>query len=175
MERNTIQNMSGGYYDYGYYKLDQYEGHMKDSDLNEMIRDLKTLLHDLEWCDSGDINEFDYAKTANTFKEKWMPGRDTVLAEVDRRWEISNHYNDVLYKFSHLPRFCVMHYDYNAKKELDTSDLTTYRRALEDFATEKPMGETDRVELWFFPDEEEKQYNDNILLKYKVANKEGMV
>lgn len=165
--------MSGGYYDYGYYKLDQYEGHMKDNDLNEMIRDLKTLLHDLEWCDSGDTTEFDYAQSANIFKEKWMPGRDKVLAEVDRRWEVSNHYDDILYNYSHLPCFRVMHYDYELKMELKASDLITFRQALEVFAAEKPLRETDRIELWFFADKDDKKQNDDIVLKYKVANKEG--
>lgn len=167
--------MSGGTYDYGYYKLEQYEGCMKDDDLNEMIRDLKVLLHDLEWCDSGDTNIFDYAKSANIFKEKWMPGRDKVIPVVDRRWEVSNHYDDILYHYSHLPLFHVAHFDYKANGYITVGPPTTFKQALEDFDKARPTKETDRVELVFMPTDEQENYNDDIVMKYKVESEEGQM
>lgn len=166
--------MSGGSYDYGYYKLDQYEGCMKDADLNEMIRDLRVLLHDLEWCDSGDTTIFDYAKSANVFKEKWMPGRDKIIPQIDRRWEVSNKYDDVLYHYSHLPLFHVAHYDYKANEYLKIGTPASFKNALEVFTKEKPTSDTDRVELVFMPTKEQKEYNDNIIIKYKVESEDGI-
>lgn len=41
--------MSGGSYDYKYSVLeDYYVGYMYDEELNEMIKDLTSVLHDLE-------------------------------------------------------------------------------------------------------------------------------
>lgn len=64
--------MSGGHYDYAYYNLDRYEGNMKDDELEVLLNDFKILLHDLEWCDSGDTNEEDYKESVKKFKEKWL-------------------------------------------------------------------------------------------------------
>ena len=69
--------MSGGSYDYKYYILDDYYvGRMYDKELNEMMKDLVEVLHDVEWWQSCDISEEDYRETVNKFKKKWFK-RDT--------------------------------------------------------------------------------------------------
>ena len=64
--------MSGGCYDYGYYQLENYIGHTKDIEIDDLLKDLQELLHDLEWCDSGDIGEEDYFEKLTEFKNKWF-------------------------------------------------------------------------------------------------------
>ena len=65
--------MSGGSFDYMYQKiLEQYEGSMLDSELEELLVDFCDLLHDLEWFESADIGEEDYRKTVADFKLKWF-------------------------------------------------------------------------------------------------------
>lgn len=65
--------MSGGSYDYMCYRIEEYYvGHMKDIELNDLMKDISKLLHDLEWADSGDISDESYFKTVTTFKNKWF-------------------------------------------------------------------------------------------------------
>jgi len=65
--------MSGGSYDYICYKLEeQCENNMHDAEMNDLIKDLCKVLHDLEWWDSGDISEEAYRKTLSAFKKKWF-------------------------------------------------------------------------------------------------------
>ena len=65
--------MSGGSHDYIYSALlNQCQDKMRDEELNEMIVDFATVLHDLEWWCSGDIGEDDYRKSATDFKKKWF-------------------------------------------------------------------------------------------------------
>lgn len=65
--------MSGGSHDYVYEKI-EYElcGQMKDEELNDLMKDIVELAHDLEWYDSCDIGEEDYFETVRKFKEKWF-------------------------------------------------------------------------------------------------------
>lgn len=78
--------MSGGSHDYVCFKIDEYLcGQMHDRELNDLMRDVSKLAHDLEWADSGDYCREDYFKTVKKFKAKWFKGnRDERLrAYVD--------------------------------------------------------------------------------------------
>lgn len=68
--------MSGGSYDYKSYVIEEYyAGRMYDLELDEMMKDLVKVLHDVEWWQSGDIDEEDYRKTVDEFKKKWFKRR----------------------------------------------------------------------------------------------------
>lgn len=73
--------MSGGSYDYVCYKLsNECVGRMHDTEMNDLIRDLSGVLHDLEWWQSGDYSEDQYRETVSEFKKKWFKGdRSTRL------------------------------------------------------------------------------------------------
>ena len=76
--------MSGGHFDYLFYRVeDTYIGNMNDIELNEMMKDLIKVLHDLEWYESGDIGEEDYIKTVKWFKGRWFGKKckDCILSE----------------------------------------------------------------------------------------------
>ena len=65
--------MSGGSYNYIYSKLlSECEGNMYDAEMDDMIRDLAEVLHDLEWWQSGDSSEKRYRVTLAKFKSKWF-------------------------------------------------------------------------------------------------------
>lgn len=65
--------MSGGSYDYKFSVIeDYYVNSMFDTELDEMMKDLVVLLHDLEWWQSADIGEESYRKTVKAFKSKWF-------------------------------------------------------------------------------------------------------
>lgn len=65
--------MSGGSYNYTCYRVeDEYVGAMHDAELDEMMKDLVDVLHDVEWWQSSDIGEDDYRKTVKAFKKKWF-------------------------------------------------------------------------------------------------------
>lgn len=65
--------MSGGSYSYIYSKLlNECDGSMYDEEMNDMIRDLAEVLHDLEWWQSGDWSEDVYRETLVKFKKKWF-------------------------------------------------------------------------------------------------------
>lgn len=73
--------MSGGSYSYIYSTLDnECCGRMYDPEMDDMIKDLCKVLHDLEWWQSCDIGREDYYETLRKFKEKWFKGdRQTRL------------------------------------------------------------------------------------------------
>jgi len=67
--------MSGGDYSYIYSKLSmECEGRMYDAEMNDLIKDLCEVLHDLEWWQSGDTSEERYRNTLTKFKAKWFKG-----------------------------------------------------------------------------------------------------
>ena len=68
--------MSGGSYNYIFTNI-EYDlvGRMYDTELNEMMKDLVEVLHDLEWWISGDIGEERYRETVTKFKSKWFKRR----------------------------------------------------------------------------------------------------
>lgn len=67
--------MSGGSYNYIYSKLlTECSGSMYDAEMNDMIKDLADVLHDLEWWQSDDISEKEYRATLLKFKQKWLHG-----------------------------------------------------------------------------------------------------
>lgn len=72
--------MSGGSYKYGCFRLEElYVGHMYDDEMNDMMKDLYKVLHDVEWWQSDDIGEEVYRETVNEFKDKWFGKRDENL------------------------------------------------------------------------------------------------
>ena len=65
--------MSGGSFDYMCYQIEEkYCGFMEDKELNEMMKDIVNLLHDLEWYTSGDTSQDDYKNSVKKFKDKWF-------------------------------------------------------------------------------------------------------
>lgn len=65
--------MSGGSYDYIYCRLkEECDGRMYDAEMDDMIRDLAEVLHDLEWWKSADSSEDEYRATLTRFKAKWF-------------------------------------------------------------------------------------------------------
>lgn len=67
--------MSGGSYNYLCFQIEEeYVGRMHDIELDDMMKDLAKLLHDLEWWQSSDTSEESYRKTVKDFKEKWFKG-----------------------------------------------------------------------------------------------------
>lgn len=65
--------MSGGSYDYTYSKVEyEYVGAMHDKELDDLMKDLVEVLHDLEWWQSGDYSEQQYRETVKNFKDKWF-------------------------------------------------------------------------------------------------------
>jgi len=67
--------MSGGSYAYIYSRLsEECENRMYDAEMDDLIKDLCKVLHDLEWWQSGDTSEGQYRKTLSAFKKKWFKG-----------------------------------------------------------------------------------------------------
>ena len=65
--------MSGGSYAYKFCTIEEYYvGAMYDAELDEMMKDLVEVLHDVEWWQSADISEENYRKTVKEFKDKWF-------------------------------------------------------------------------------------------------------
>ena len=65
--------MSGGSYSYIYNRVEEEcVNRMYDSQLNEMMKDLVKVLHDLELWKSSDTGEETYRRTVTEFKKKWF-------------------------------------------------------------------------------------------------------
>lgn len=75
--------MSGGSRNYFYYQLEEQAGEMRDRELDELVRDLAKVMHDLEWWESCDYSEDAYRETVREFKRKWFGGaREEVLRGI---------------------------------------------------------------------------------------------
>ena len=67
--------MSGGSYNYIYSNLKtECDGTMYDAEMNDLITDLREVLHYLEWWQSDDTSEETYRETLSAFKKKWLNG-----------------------------------------------------------------------------------------------------
>lgn len=65
--------MSGGSYNYVHCRVEEEcVNRMYDSQLNEMMKDLVKVLHDLEWWQSSDTGEDTYRRAVTEFKKKWF-------------------------------------------------------------------------------------------------------
>lgn len=94
--------MSGGSYDYKSYVLEEYYvGKMYDTELDEMLKDLIEVLHDVEWWQSCDISEEDYRETVNKFKKKWFK-RDTFQVKNFIEEQFNNTKQELLKQFNYL-------------------------------------------------------------------------
>jgi hypothetical protein len=76
--------MSGGSYNYTYCRVDEeYVGRMYDAEMDDMMKDLVKVLHDLEWWQSCDTDEESYRKSLKSFKRKWFKGdRNARLEKI---------------------------------------------------------------------------------------------
>ena len=80
--------MSGGSYNYIYSRLlNECGGQMYDAEMNDLIKDICDVLHDLEWWQSGDISEEDYRQTLISFKKKWFKAtrKDRLKGYIDKQ------------------------------------------------------------------------------------------
>ena len=67
--------MSGGSFGYMYNQIEEiYRDEFDDVDMNEMLHDFCTVLHDLEWWKSADYGEKQYRDSVKSFKKKWIRG-----------------------------------------------------------------------------------------------------
>lgn len=65
--------MSGGSYSYIYCRVEEEcVNRMFDSQLNEMMKDLVKVLHDLEWWQSCDCDEKRYREAVTKFKKNGL-------------------------------------------------------------------------------------------------------
>lgn len=82
--------MSGGSHNYAYCQIDEYfVGHMHDRELDDLMKDVSKLMHDLEWFDSGDYGPDGYFDTVKAFKRKWFeqPRKDRLRKLIDKSVE----------------------------------------------------------------------------------------
>ena len=96
--------MSGGSYNYIYSRLSmECAGEMKDAEMDDLIKDLCEVLHDLEWWQSGDIGEEDYRKTLSEFKTKWLGGNreERLKGYIDKQLSVTR---SRLYDLIGMPR-----------------------------------------------------------------------
>lgn len=78
--------MSGGSHNYLCYQIEEYYvGHMHDRELDDLMKDIAKLTHDLEWYDSGDYGPDGYFDTVKEFKKKWFQGvrKDRLRKLID--------------------------------------------------------------------------------------------
>ena len=81
--------MSGGSYSYVYCKVEnECVGRMFDRQLDEMMKDLVKVLHDLEWWKSSDTGEDTYRRAVTEFKKKWFKQRKIdVQKQIESEFE----------------------------------------------------------------------------------------
>lgn len=79
--------MTGGSHNYICFKIEHdLVGQMRDPELDDLMKDIARLAHDLEWADSGD---YDNVESVRKFKEKWFGKNRTKRLEgyIDKHFE----------------------------------------------------------------------------------------
>lgn len=66
--------MSGGAWNYAYYRIREVADCFPDFEIKDLLNDLADLTHDAEWYESGDYNEEQYLESLKSFKNKWFDG-----------------------------------------------------------------------------------------------------
>lgn len=74
--------MSGGAFDYVYYRIEEAAHYTHDPEIRELLCDLGKLLYEEEWYYSGDTEEERYQKALRLFKQKWLGGTDARLLRM---------------------------------------------------------------------------------------------
>lgn len=94
--------MSGGSYSYIYCRVEEEcVNRMFDSQLNEMMKDLVKVLHDLEWWQSCDCDEKRYREAVTKFKKKWFrQAKIDVQKQIESEFEKKK--NELLKEFDYL-------------------------------------------------------------------------
>ncbi len=94
--------MSGGSYCYMYCRIEEeYVGRMYDSQLNEMMKDLVKVLHDLEWWQSSDTGEDTYRRAVTEFKKKWFK-QTKIDVQKQIESELERTKNELLKEFDYF-------------------------------------------------------------------------
>ena len=94
--------MSGGSYSYVYCQVEnECVGRMFDRQLDEMMKDLVKVLHDLEWWKSSDTGEDTYRRAVTEFKKKWFK-----QTKIDVRRQIESEFertkDELMKEFEYL-------------------------------------------------------------------------
>lgn len=94
--------MSGGSYSYVYCKVEnECVGRMFDRQLDEMMKDLVKVLHDLEWWQSSDTGEDTYRRAVTEFKKKWFKQRKIdVQKQIESEFERTK--DELMKEFKYL-------------------------------------------------------------------------
>ena len=94
--------MSGGSYSYVYCKVEnECVGRMFDRQLDEMMKDLVKVLHDLEWWKSSDTGEDTYRRAVTEFKRKWFKQRKIdVQKQIESEFERTK--DELMKEFEYL-------------------------------------------------------------------------
>ncbi len=94
--------MSGGSYSYVYCKVEnECVGRMFDRQLDEMMKDLVKVLHDLEWWQSSDTGEDTYRRAVTEFKKKWFKQRKIdVQKQIESEFERTK--DELMKEFEYL-------------------------------------------------------------------------
>ena len=94
--------MSGGSYSYVYCKVEnECVGRMFDRQLDEMMKDLVKVLHDLEWWQSSDTGEDTYRSAVTEFKKKWFKqGKIDVQKQIESEFERTK--DELMKEFEYL-------------------------------------------------------------------------
>lgn len=92
--------MSGGSYSYVYCRVEEEcVNRMFDSQLNEMMKDLVKVLHDLEWWQSCDCDEKRYRETVTKFKKKWFK-QTKIEKQIESEFEKTK--DELMKEFKYL-------------------------------------------------------------------------
>ncbi len=83
--------MSGGSKNYIFCAIEnELCDQMHDEELNDLVKDVAELAHDLEWWTSSDISREAYLETVSKFKKKWFESDRTerLKGYVDAKVEL---------------------------------------------------------------------------------------
>lgn len=84
--------MSGGSHDYLCYRIEEeFAGKMHDLELDDLMKDIATLTHDVEWYDSGDYGDETYFECVRKFKKKWfdISRQERLKGYIDDKLEVT--------------------------------------------------------------------------------------
>lgn len=100
-----------------------------------------------------------------------MPGDKIEIQERNMMFHSNDYIEKAIEKRSESKCWYILHYNINTTEYLNEIEFITYKEACESYEKETSYNEEDRVELMFAPEQEDEEFENNVIIKQKMTKR----